>query len=215
MIKYKKNCAVCNTIKTHPKGKKLAERIYFSTHYNPTSTETLKDISDAHPKDFSYGSLRNHVKKHQFLTESDRDNAIVDKIQKKAESRISKERVKHNDVRKLVMDIGFEGIKQGNIKLNAANVLNAAKDEAAWESKQADRQLAMMEMVYHYTSGEANKSKAYDRRILTAEEVSDNDPTELSQGAIDEGEARPDSLHRGVFGAPPSPGSTEVSKRNP
>ena len=210
MIKYKNNCKVCQTIKSHKKGKKLAERIYFSSYFNPSGEETLKDIQAHHPKDFSYESLLNHVKKHQFISEQARDDHIVNKIQEKSEHRLSTEVARHQDVRKLIMDKGYKGIEEGKIKINAANVINAAKHEADWESKQADRQLALMEMVYHYASGEATKSHAYDRRILTGQEESDDDPAELVEGTADTVEDGPDSVHDGVIGPPPPPRPARV-----
>lgn len=210
MIKYKKNCKVCNTIKEHKKGKKIAERIYFSTYFNPTGTESLQDIANSHPNDFSYDSLRNHVKKHQFISESQRDQKLVDKIQERSERAIVEKVAEHTDVRNLVMNKGFEGIQSGDIKLSASNVLQAAKDQANWESKQADRQLAMMEMVYHYASGEATNSHAYDRRIIEAEEVSGGHLTESTEGDSDTGETRPSSVHRGIIGAPPTPRSESI-----
>lgn len=59
------------------------------------------------------------------------------------------------DVWDEVIDIGNEQLKNGNMKVTANVLLKAAADKANFESKKQDRQLAFMQMVAHFASGES------------------------------------------------------------
>jgi hypothetical protein len=206
MIKYNKQCKVCQEIK---KDKKLLEEIYASTAFDRSSTISLQSISDRNHDKFSYDSIRNHVKKHQAITAEDLSEKHMQKIVKKAEQNILKKRIESSDIWTSILDKGHEQLEEGTIRLRAGDVLRAAKDKSDYELKVKDQELAMIEMVYHFASGENNapiKGRVIDPEgkiidadttgtIIEAETVPDIDPTQELAGDLSEGENGPSGVH--------------------
>jgi hypothetical protein len=171
-IVYNKNCTVCKLVK---RNRQAREDIYNTTYYNPQLKVSL--LSVARKYEINDKSLYNHVKKHQFLTEQETKSKIVQAIEDKTEKQLIKELVTHGEVRNLIMTKGLNQIKQGKIKLDAKTVLSAAKDQMNYEMKAQDNQLKMMEMIWHFASGESTESEAYDRAIIEGETATNFDPT--------------------------------------
>jgi hypothetical protein len=150
-IVYNRRCNVCKTIE-HGDAT-LLRRIYNSAKFK-TDGEPMLRIAQDYEGQFNYTSLTQHVRKHQFITERDLKKATIDKINKQGANSAVLHAVNHGQVRGLVMDRGYKGIKSGKIKLKAADVLKAAKDQADVEFKQKDQGLQLMELMMKFQSGE-------------------------------------------------------------
>lgn len=173
MIEYKKNCSTCKLAK---KNKDLEKELENSSFYNPKSKISLRSIAQAY--NLTEDSVRNHVRKHQFITEEQKKRKIEQSIMEKHDRTAIKKLVTHNDIRQEVMEKGLEGIKKGDIQLTARDVLTASKDQMNYEMKTQDNQLKMMEMVFHFASGESNQSEQYDRELIEGETATGFDPTQ-------------------------------------
>lgn len=176
MIKYKKNCKICQLIKANPK---LKDRIYRSSYFVPEGYESLSAISEDYVGQFGLNSLYNHVKKHQTVTAGRRAQKTMTLIAKKAQKQqedlesaaglptldengvvdvlatpVMPKNPGYEDVWNEVLAVASEQLRNGNMKLTAANMLTAARDKSVYEDKKKDRQLAMLQMIAHFTSGE-------------------------------------------------------------
>lgn len=155
-----KRCKVCQHI--NGGDDKLLRRIYNSKKFVPGG-ESLLSIQEEYykkfdgdpQKQFSYTSLVNHCKYHQTASNEQF-------IQARAE-RIEASIPQYQSVQNTVLEIGQEKILSGEIKLNASNVLQAAKQKQDYETKQQDRKDAFMKMLWGYASGEL---AIKDRRML-------------------------------------------------
>lgn len=155
MIKYRKNCTVCSAIK---EDAKIASAIYKTQPYNPGSRTTLVNLHKEYEDKFSLEALRNHCKKHQALSADDMTERHMRNIARQAEKELFKKRIESRDIWNTVMEIGYEDLKQGNMKLKVGDMLRAAKDQADFDFKAKDQEIAMIEMVYHFTSGANQRS---------------------------------------------------------
>jgi len=156
MIKTHKLCAVCQTILSQPKKweGRLAKRIYGSRQYTPSSEYTLADVAREYKDKFSAESLYNHAKKHQFLSTKDFDERHLRQTAREAEKAILKTAVTAQQVQQQVMEVGMERLKSGEMRLSASNLLAAARDKSNYDIKFAGAQMALMDMVAAYASGE-------------------------------------------------------------
>lgn len=160
-IVYKAKCKVCDTIKI---DQGLLTRIFESSFYIEGSPLTLKEIwreAGAEDAPFSYLSLTKHVKKHQFMSQTELEREKVNKVVADAQARALKnqlENLTHGGVRAAVMEKGMEALNAGTMKISAKDMLSAANKEADIEEKQKDRNLQIMDMVFAYASGELGQS---------------------------------------------------------
>lgn len=156
MIKTKKNCKVCQTILGQPKKweGRLAERIYKSRYYMPSSSYNLSDVAREYQDKFGYESILNHCKKHQFLSEDDFNERHLRQTAKQAEKALLKQAIKSTEVWDSVIHKGMEELEAGHMPLSANHLLSAARDKSNFELKHADQQLALMDMVFGFASGE-------------------------------------------------------------
>jgi len=212
MIKYKKNCSVCKAVK---ENKRVLERIYNSSWYVPSSQDSLRKISRDHEDLFSYEALRNHVKKHQFLSQDDYTEKELNNISKAATGEILRRQASRDDVWNEIMSQGLEKLQSGEIKLNAGHLLKATKDKSDFEMKQKDHQLAMMEMIAHFASGENTESKHYDRRFVKAKASPDNHAAVGTSGDSSKGPDGPSDIHREAVGDETPPRANQVLTGNP
>lgn len=175
MIKFRKNCPVCTAIKGNAV---LTNRIYNSAFFMKGKGESLLQIAEDNKGSFSYHSLKNHVKKHQFLSEEDFTKRHLNHIAQTAEKTMLKRAIESKQVWDEVISVGMQRLQEGELKFTAGHLLKAAKDKSDFEFKQKDQQLVLMEMVAHFASGEYNRedSRPYDRRIVEGEAVTDFDP---------------------------------------
>lgn len=185
-----------------------------------TSRTTLRQLHIAYTnpqtkeQPFHYKSLLTHVKKHQFLSQADFTKRHLNQIANQAEHEIIKREIKSKDVWNTVINEGMAGIESGEQKVQVRDMLKAAKDKSDWEMKQKDQQLAMMEMVFHFSSGENDQSVAYDRRFVEGKAVEDYDPAESVTGHSGEGPDRPDTIHHPPSWDAVTSGPGEVSAGN-
>lgn len=204
MIKTKVNCAVCRTIKAQPKntGGRLAKRIYESRYFMPSSTYSLSDIAREYKDKFSYESLLNHCKKHQALTEADFSERHLRETAKQAEKSLLKEAITSQQVWNTVIQKGMEDLNDGKIQVSANHLLSAARDKSNWEVKHADQQLAMMDMVYAFASGEGLPNGVRRDDAIEGEVVTDGTP----EGDRSR-EERSRAFYQSLAGDAPAPGT--------
>ena len=173
MLTYRKNCKVCNAVKSNPK---LLKRLYDCSYYIPHSKDTLRaictDCKKEDPNSFSYVALLNHVKKHQHLNVHDYDQKMMKLKAQKAEMSIISDRFEAQNVQDAVINKAMEKLENGEMKLNASHLLRAAKDKQDAQAKKRDQQLQLAEMVAFFTSGEdkVKGERIYDKRVITLEE---------------------------------------------
>jgi hypothetical protein len=204
MIKYKSNCSVCKLIKTSKKGRQIANRIYDSKFYNPTGEESIMGLAKS--LKVSRASLTNHVKKHQFISQSDLDQHRMQKMVEKSEKSIIEKVIKHEDVRNKVMSVGMEKLEEGEIRPNVNNMLTAARDQMNYEQKKADQQIKLQEMIWFYASEEA--------KTPGLEGVIDGQATEEPIGSDNEGQVRSSPVHERTAWDGPPPRPNTIPPRN-
>lgn len=205
MIKTKKNCRVCQAILGQPKKweGRLARRIYESRYYMPSSSYSLKDVSNEYHDKFTYESLLNHCKKHQFLSEDDFNKRHLRIIANQAEKTIVKESIKATQVWDSVIGGAMEKLQNGEMQLTANHLLKAAKDKSDHEFKAADQQLAMMEMVFHFASGEDETVKGIRRDDVIEGTIVSEEPT----GDFESREDRSRTFYESLARDAPTPGT--------
>lgn len=193
MLKLSTKCQVCNAIDKNPK---LANEIFNTTYYLKDNNHTLRDVLERHLDDgFSYDSLKNHVKRHQFMNERDYNNRVMKKIKKKHLTKAREGTVEATDVWQTVIDRGMEDIESGAVVIKPEALLKAVKDKSDYELKTKDQALAYAEMMWHFASGESDNSKNYDRRIVEGETAEYYDPTQGPSGDTHKGENGPSDIH--------------------
>lgn len=214
MIDYKSNCAVCKYIK---KNKKLADEIYKTTAYDKTSKVSLLALHKIYKDHFSYDSLKNHTKKHQGLSAEDLSERHLNNIVKKAEKELTKKKIESSNVWNDIMQLGHEKLEAGEMKISAQDMLRAAKDKSDYDLKVKDQELAMIEMVYHFASGEDKPNvlgRVDENRTIIEAERTDKHSTEEPSGDPTEGEDRPSGVYYPPTWDAPTFRSSEVSEGN-
>lgn len=192
MLKQNKLCKVCQAVK---QNRTLLNKIYNTNHYMKQSKVSLMQVWEENQDQFSYRSLRLHVKNHQFLSEDDFHNRHLRQIANQAEKQILKKQIESKEVWDEVINQGMEKLQSGELSMKTADLLKAAKDKSDHELKVKDQSLAMAEMMWHFASGENNESVRYDRRFVEGKTVTDYDPTETLTGDTPAGENGPSGIH--------------------
>lgn len=208
MLKLNKLCKVCDEVKENTA---LLNRIYNTKFYIKSSKESLNQLHEEYADVFSYRSLLNHVKKHQFMSEGDYKDRHLRKIAKDAEKKILKRQIESKEVWDEVINQGMEKLQSGELTMRTADLLKAAKDKSDHEMKVKDQQLAMAEMMWFFASGENNESRSYDRRIIEGKAVTDFDPAEESTGDSNQRPDRPSDIHNATSWDALAPGPDKVS----
>lgn len=149
MLKPDKRCKVCQTIKS---DKKLLERIANSKAYIKGG-ESLRAISRDYLDVFEYQSLYNHTKTHQGLSDEDLEDRLIQREARKIELAQVREAVQHKEIRDELLNIGMDGVREGEIKLNGNNVVQLLKQKADIEAKERDQELEMAKMIQDFASG--------------------------------------------------------------
>lgn len=168
-IKYVKNCKTCKFIKQEARRNRpargyLVERIYKSKAWTATG-EPLTALVAEYPV-ASYLAFRRHCLTHQAPTEDQLTKAKMDAVIKNKEKQIVTDIIKTESVRQTVMNKGLGQIESGEIKLRAADVLKAAKDQDDKELKQKDQGLKMMAMIQAFQSGEIKRDGYIEGEIV-------------------------------------------------
>lgn len=194
MLKLGAKCNVCKAIKDN---KDLAKEIFNTTYYLKDNNHTLKDVYERHlDEGWSYDSLKNHVKRHQFMNETDYNKRAMQKIKQKHVTISREKTIESQDVWQEVINKGMDDIREGRVVVKPEALLKAAKDKSDYELKVNDQKLAYTEMMWHFASGESNQSKQYDRRIIEGETAEYYDVTQGPTGRPDEGEDGPSTIHQ-------------------
>lgn len=195
MLKLGKKCNVCAAIKVN---KSLVNEIFNTTYYLKSHRYTLKDVYEKHigeEPSWSYDSLKNHVKRHQFMSEKDYNNRAMKRIKKQHLTVASEGTVEAKDVWDEVIHRGLDDLREGRVVVKPEALLKAAKDKSDYELKTKDQALAYAEMMWHFASGESDNSKSYDRRIVEGQEAEYYDATAGVAGDSDEGEDGPSTVY--------------------
>lgn len=166
--------------------------------------ESLAHIAEDYTE-FKYSNLLNHVKKHQFLNKEDFNKRHLTQIANQAEKTLLKHTIEAKQVWDSVIDKGMEKLEKGEISLKTGDLLKAAKDKSDYDFKVKDQQMAMMEMVYHFASGESTESREYDRRIIKGQAVTYYDPADESTEDSRRGADRPSGVYYPPAWDAPSP----------
>jgi len=172
MIAYKKNCKVCNLIKT---DKKLLKRIYDSAYYIPHSKDTLaqihRDCKQIDPTCFTYLGLLNHCKKHQAINAADYERKMIQQKALGVEQKLIEDRFAPVNAQDAVINEAMKKLDKGELKVTTDHLLRAARDKQDFIAKKADQQLQLAEMIAFYTSGEdlAKEDRMFDSRIIDIE----------------------------------------------
>ncbi len=211
MLKLSKKCNVCKAIK---QNKKIAQDIFNTKYYISSNIRSLSDVYQDHHDLFSYDSLKNHVKRHQFMDKEDFNKRSLKLIQDKRKNIIRAEEAKTTEVKDVwnqVIAQGMKDIEDGKVIIKPSDLLKAAKDKSDYDIKVKDQQMAYAEMMWHFASGESNESKNYDRRIIEGQTADYYDPTEGIAGGSGAGENQSSTLHNPTPGNAASSWTTEVS----
>lgn len=204
MLKRKSSCAVCQEITESPK---LIDEIFNTTFYLKTAGKSLMQLHGDYKDKFSYKSLRNHVQKHQFMSEDQYTDRHLKKIAKESERQIIKQAIESKQVFDEIIGQGMQNLQEGKLDVNTSHLLKAAELKKTFQLKEQDQQLAMMEMVYHFASGENKESGAYDRRIIEGQAVEAYDPTQESAGDSERRTAQSRGFYESLIGDAAAPGS--------
>lgn len=211
MLRTSKRCNVCQKIKTN---KVLLGKIYDTTYYDKRATTSLKQLATKY--DLNYQGLLNHAKKHQALDEAKLVDKTLQDIARKAENNIIRKSLESKDIWNSVLEQGQQDLADGKMQIKAGDMLRAAKDKSDFEFKVKDQQLAMMEMVMFFASGEGetNLTRKYDRRIIEAEAPEDTNPTPTTTDSLEGGEEQSYPVYYPPTWDAPALGSSEVPDRD-
>lgn len=193
MLKLGSKCNVCAAIRIN---KDLTKEIFNTTYYLKDNNHTLKDVYERHlDEGWSYDSLKNHVKRHQFMNETDYNKRAMSKIKKKHLTKATEGTIEESEVWDEVITKGLDDLREGRTVVKPEALLKAVKDKSDYKLKTKDQALAYAEMIYHFASGESNESKNYDRRIIEGQTTDHYDATQGPSGDSSEGEDGPSSVH--------------------
>lgn len=153
MLVPEKKCAVCKLVRTN---KPLLKRLYESSYFLPHSRDTLLGITRDYKGAFSYGGLKNHMKKHQFIDSQDYTEKMLQHTDKQLEQGAVRRAVKAVDAVQTVIDKGFERLENGDITVDTNQLIRASQVKMTQEAKQKDQELATIEMIAHFLSEEGS-----------------------------------------------------------
>lgn len=156
MLVLAKQCTVCAAVK---KNKQLLKRLYDCSWFVPHSTDTLKSISE--DTGLRYAAVINHVKKHQFIDSQDYTDKMLAYTDKKLEQSAVQRAVKAVDAVQSIIDLGSKRLENGEITVDTNQLIRASQVKLTHESKQKDQELATIEMVAHFLSGENAGDRVY------------------------------------------------------
>lgn len=191
MLKIQPKCRVCQAIEKNPK---LLQVIFNSAHYL-SGGKPLTMVARDYAEDFTYESLQGHVKKHQFMTQKEFNDRSLKNIAKKAQDKVMERAIDSYDVFDKVINRGIDQLDDDSTRVKPADLIAAARYKKEFQLKEKDQELAMLDMIYHFASGENNESKSYDKRIIEGETVQDYDPTAGTTENPDAGTNRPSGIH--------------------
>lgn len=215
-FKLSSKCKIC---KLAAKNKIFEQEIWNSKKFRPKSKEAKSLRQIATEYNVTYNSLVVHVRKHQNMKLETYNKKEMDKIARRAVTRtIAEEKAL---VEKLggpsptgvwddVISQAMEQVKSGEIKLNANHLLKAAKDKSDFDIKKKNQDMAIMEMMWHFASGEATGSLEYDRRVIEGQKADDYDVADVVAGHLAEWKTRPGAVYNSATGDALTSGADKV-----
>lgn len=156
MLVFQKRCKICHLVR---KNKPLLERIYNSSYFVPHGRESLRMI--AMDTGITYNSLKIHVNRHQFIDSTQYTEKMLEQADKDAEKKAVKRAVRAVDAVQTVIDKGMERLENGDITVDTNQLIRASQVKIAQEGKQKDQELATIEMVAHFLSGEGASDRVF------------------------------------------------------
>lgn len=156
MLVLNKRCTVCKVVKIN---KQLLKRIYESSWYVPHSTDSLKQIS--RDTGLGYQAIKIHTKKHQFIDSQDYTEKMLSYTDKRMERNAVQKAVKAVDAVQSIIEKGNKRLEDGEITVDTNQLLRASQIKMTHESRQKDQELATIEMVAHFLSGENASDRVY------------------------------------------------------
>lgn len=156
MLVIEKRCAICKAVK---QNKQLLQRIYDSSWFVPHSTESIAEIAETYG--LYYRGLLNHVKRHQFIDSQDYTDKMLQQVDKQAEKKAVQRAVRATDAVQSIIDKGMSRLENEEITVDTNQLLRASQVKLTQEAKQKDQELATIEMVAHFLSGENAGDRVY------------------------------------------------------
>jgi hypothetical protein len=183
MLKLKSNCAVCAAVQANPK---LLNRIYNCSWFVPHSKDSLLAIANDCTGAFSYQSLKNHVKRHQFLNARDYTQKMMKLKAKEIEDKMAYKAVDSATIWDTAMAMGLERLKAGEMEIKTDHLLKAAKDKSDFQLKKSDQSLRLAEMVAHFASLENTNNERINetRKTITSQPPATVDSWQDQSGAF-------------------------------
>lgn len=205
-IRYEGRCKICKLSKI---DKQLKRRIFESTYYNDNGLESLASIHRDYKSAFAYNRMLHHCKKHIVMTDKERES-LNKKYQNSNEPTKALSNTEPNqpptlqtskpgmedEVLSQVMDMGLQDLKDGKLQIRTGDLINAAKTKAELGLKRKDQELKIQEMIWHFASGENERQKAYDERIIEGETATTYDATAITAENARRREAWPRPIHQ-------------------
>ena len=215
-LRLSDKCQVCVRIK---KDAKLKKRIWESRKFNKhdKGAEPITVIIEDYG--FSRSSMENHLLKHQTLNPKQLTDKEMKRIVQRSEATaIIEQKQDRQDAEAVwdeVIELAREGIKNGDIKLNANHLLKATKDKTDYQIKKTGQKMQYLEMIAHFASGEYIGSTQYDRRAIESETAANDDIAAITTGSAFEGAFGPDTVHNGDAGDATPSRTGEVLEGDP
>lgn len=199
-------CKVCIAIEQNPK---LLKDIYNCSWFVKSARRTMLQIQQEHSEEFSYDSIRAHVKRHQTLSATQIHNRNQRAIQKQKKAEQEIKNLKAGAVWDTVIRTGVTKLNSGELEMKTADLLKAVKDKSDYELKVKDQEMQMAEMVAYFASGEGDvmESRKYDRRIVEGQAVEYYDPTEQSPEDTDRRTEQSRTFYQSLIGDATPPGT--------
>lgn len=156
MLVLARQCSICARVK---KDKQLLKRLYASSWFVPHSRESVRDIVKLY--NLSYQATLNHLKKHQFIDSQDYTDKMLQHADRQAKELAVRKAVKAHDAVQTIIDKGMERLESGEINVDTNQLIRASQVRMAYDAKKKDQELATIEMVAHFLSGENASSRVY------------------------------------------------------
>lgn len=167
MLVLEKRCKVCAAVKSN---KQLLKRIYESNYFLPHSRDSLRQIASEYTT-FTYESLLNHTKKHQFIDSQDYTEKMLEHVDKQAEKTAVRKAVQAKSAVQDIIDKGHERLESGEITVDTNQLLRASQIQMTADAKQKDQELATIEMVAHFLSGANSSDRVYQEQPEQVEPI--------------------------------------------
>jgi hypothetical protein len=168
------SCKSCAIIFAESKDDPTKSKLYRMCEQVHLGAAKRTHVQKAYPQ-LNYMTLRNHINKHQNVTETKRAKLAARDALTQARSR---GKVHHTERRSGVMEWLMEKVESGEVKPTAAALVALLKQEADIEAKQTDQVIEIMKLVNAFVA--TPLPYASTKRIVEGEVVNtDSTPSPL------------------------------------